>query len=162
MASCTIDSETAGKKKIRNPFEPVYVSNGVIACLLKSAKMEYVQDPLGKDYWQTPSETIERGKGDCEDISIFFSYLLEKKGITSKVVIGLKGPSSKYGHCWVEFNENGCEYVVEPSSQVIMKRRNLFEGMYVPAHGIDVAIRKYSDYHRRTGKWLNEDFRLER
>lgn len=30
----------------------------------------------GEDYWQLPHETIERGAGDCEDISILLLYLL--------------------------------------------------------------------------------------
>jgi len=157
--SCTMASNTVEKKTIPNPFEPVYVSDDVIACLMKSAKIRYVKDTSGMDYWQTPSETIERGEGDCEDISIYFAHLLEKKGYKPKVVVGVKGPSSKHGHCWVEFSENGYEYVVEPAAQVIMKRKNLVEGMYVPAYGIDVAIRKYRNYHKRTGKWLDEGFR---
>ena len=34
-------------------------------------KIEYTPDKMLWDKWQTPVETLERGKGDCEDFAIF-------------------------------------------------------------------------------------------
>lgn len=39
----------------------------------------YTKDPE-KDYWQTPNETMERKRGDCEDIAIAKYYELRSCG----------------------------------------------------------------------------------
>jgi hypothetical protein len=40
------------------------------------------------DYCQSPIETLERGKGDCEDFAILFAYLAyESLGMKSEIVV---------------------------------------------------------------------------
>lgn len=157
--SCRVPSEPGGNGAHSNPFEPVYVSDEIVSCLITAARIRYVPDPPGTDYWQTPEETAGRGAGDCEDIAIYTGQLLERRGVDARVVIGARGPAAEHGHCWVEFSENGIAYVMEPAYQMIFKRRNLPKSMYIPAHGIDPAIQKFRRYHERTGKWLNDGFR---
>jgi len=37
------------------------------------------ESPSGQgDYWQTPEETLSRGSGDCEDLSLLFMFLCRR------------------------------------------------------------------------------------
>jgi hypothetical protein len=37
--------------------------------------IDYQHEELGKDEWQTPEQTLDMRKGDCEDYCILFMYL---------------------------------------------------------------------------------------
>lgn len=39
------------------------------------------------DYWQNPSETVERGTGDCEDMAILLMHLADRLGVQSALVL---------------------------------------------------------------------------
>lgn len=39
-----------------------------------------------KDYWQTPEETLERAKGDCEDKAILKMFVLQALGHDARLV----------------------------------------------------------------------------
>jgi hypothetical protein len=72
----------------------------------------YVHDEPGKDNWQLPSETIARGKGDCDDVAILLMSALRSRGYSSRMVLvstslaadDLKDPG-QFGHALVEFEE---------------------------------------------------------
>lgn len=49
------------------------------------------------EFWQLPSETIARGKGDCEDTSIFLTSLLRNFSDAYVVLGSYQG----WGHAWV-------------------------------------------------------------
>ena len=40
-----------------------------------------------QEEWQTPRETIERGKGDCEDMATLIMHLAYQRGIVSEMAI---------------------------------------------------------------------------
>lgn len=44
-------------------------------------EITYTNEPQGVDYWQSPKETIESGKGDCEDYAIVKWQALLDNGI---------------------------------------------------------------------------------
>ncbi len=47
----------------------------------------YLSDPTGVEFIQSPQETIQIGGGDCEDLSILFNSLLENVGIKTYLVL---------------------------------------------------------------------------
>lgn len=49
--------------------------------------LTYIPDPGERDYWCNPMETLERGGGDCEDFSLFFSSLIGALGGTTRVYL---------------------------------------------------------------------------
>jgi transglutaminase-like putative cysteine protease len=49
--------------------------------------LDYISDPSERDYWATCSETIERGGGDCEDLSILFSSMIGAIGGTTRIYL---------------------------------------------------------------------------
>lgn len=66
----------------------------------------YVSDI--KDHWQKPLATLQRGVGDCEDISNFFASLLTINGITNWLMV-VKNHQWQQYHVInaVETKENG-------------------------------------------------------
>jgi hypothetical protein len=59
--------------------------------------LNLLDDPT--DFWQTSQETLNRGGGDCEDLSFLLASLLLSRGIDSVVAIGTFDGD---GHMWVE------------------------------------------------------------
>lgn len=63
-----------------------------------TGRITYASDGA-EDYWQTPAETIERGKGDCEDYAILGLWLLRLAGMPDDqlaVVFGLDETGAKH------------------------------------------------------------------
>lgn len=64
------------------------------------------------EYWQTPQETIESKKGDCEDGAILIYVLCRLKGIPKEKCFLMAGdvfdPFKKRdaGHCWFAYKPN--------------------------------------------------------
>jgi hypothetical protein len=66
-------------------------------------EIEYVADD--GDYWQYPNETLERGKGDCEDFAILFmKTAYDRYGITTTLVLTVS--SSGSGHASVMYEDH--------------------------------------------------------
>lgn len=83
--------------------------------------IEYQSEPPKTDYWQTPAETRQNKKGDCEDsVFLFFSQLAELD-IDGDVVWGWvvdKGNSIAFAHVWYQlFDKRGRAYIVEGFSK---------------------------------------------
>ncbi|MDP3919492.1 MAG: transglutaminase-like domain-containing protein [Candidatus Omnitrophota bacterium] len=57
-----------------------------------------------EEYWQSPSEFMTRGKGDCEDFAILASSLLKQSGVKS-FIVNIYG--SRFAHTICVFEENG-------------------------------------------------------
>ncbi len=51
-----------------------------------SENITYKSDTVLLDHWQLPSETLLRGAGDCEDLSILAAALMGKQGYVAHVV----------------------------------------------------------------------------
>ena len=72
-----------------------------------SSNIEYVSDDKSHgvaDYWQTPSETIGLGTGDCEDLAILLVSLLRAYGAPDDHVFVAVGS---------DLNDNWHAYVIE-------------------------------------------------
>jgi predicted transglutaminase-like cysteine proteinase len=85
-------------------------------------KIEYSSDYFTyrvKDYWATLKETLENGRGDCDDYSLAKRAVLKIFGIESYVSIEqLEGVVHMV--CIVE--DNGIEYVLDNSNPFILPR----------------------------------------
>lgn len=70
----------------------------------------YIDDPpIVGDYLQPPDETLERGYGDCEDVSILLVSLLRSEGFDASVDV-------IPGHARVALPWNGSIYVLDATS----------------------------------------------
>ena len=75
----------------------------------------YTKDSTDKnpnrDAWQTPVETITRGRGDCEDSSLLLADWLMSRGYTVRVALGRYGDLGQ--HAWVIAKVDGIDYLLE-------------------------------------------------
>ena len=62
--------------------------------------VKYVNDPPGKEVFQSPLKTLEYGMGDCDDFAVLTASLLLSAGIPAKVKI--KPVAENKGHVVVE------------------------------------------------------------
>ena len=129
----------------------------------KVSKIEYVaevENPDGtyEDYWQTPKETIKRGKGDCEDMAFYLLYLLRKEHIKSKIKFGYLNKITerkKLGHVWVEAKKNSIEYILDPSQcplPLIIEKGQQDKDTYIPISSRDFYIKSHlQEFRKRSG-----------
>jgi hypothetical protein len=64
----------------------------------------------GKDYWQTPEETLSYRTGDCEDFSILLCSLLRAYGIDAEqvyVALGVNGEEDGHAFLIEDWNHAG-------------------------------------------------------
>jgi predicted transglutaminase-like cysteine proteinase len=101
------------------------------------------KEQWGKDYWQTPEETLFCGTGDCEDFSILLCSLLRAYGIDAQqvyVALGVNGAQD--GHAFVIENwySDGEWRRVESqaAAQIPSYSRLFFPGSY-----LDSRLDKY-------------------
>lgn len=69
-----------------------------------AANIDYISDEKrwGKDYWQTPAETLSYRTGDCEDFSILLCTLLRTYGIDAEsVYVALGIDDVEDGHAFL-------------------------------------------------------------
>ncbi|MBV6467691.1 MAG: hypothetical protein DCC43_15345 [Candidatus Brocadia sp.] len=83
--------------------------------------IDYRSEPPKTDYWQTPTETRQRKRGDCEDsVFLFFSELSELN-IDGDIVWGWvinKDESISFAHVWYQlFDKRGRLFIVEGFSK---------------------------------------------
>lgn len=92
---------------------------GVIFAYVKQIK--YIHDPAGSfDAVQSARQTIEKGFGDCDDLSVLLATLLAQVGLQPRFVLARYKPNSKgYDHVYVDVvlpeNEGG-RIALDPSS----------------------------------------------
>jgi len=62
-----------------------------------------------KDYWQSPLETIEREKGDCEDIAISKYDMLKRLGVAEENLrfANVKSGKDSIGHMVLVYTPSG-------------------------------------------------------
>lgn len=72
------------------------------------------------EYFSTAEETLKKGKGDCEDLSILLYALLYPTHPDGYVVIG---NIKNGGHSWVEINDT----VLDPANKIIMSKKEYYE-----------------------------------
>lgn len=86
----------------------------------RTRRLRYIPDPerpVGYDYWCSPSATLERGGGDCDDLAILAASILLAGGIDAWVVVGtLKQGWGSTGHAWVEGVDERGGFLIEATS----------------------------------------------
>lgn len=70
-----------------------------------------------EDYWATPDELSEVGRGDCDDLGIFASSVLFALGIEHYVVMGYYHGGG--GHFWLEVDDGPTVYLLEFSEPTL-------------------------------------------
>jgi len=83
--------------------------------------IDYMSDEKrwGKDYWQTPEETLSYRTGDCEDFSILLCSLLRAYGIAAEqVYVALGVNDEEDGHAFLieDWNNEGEWHRIEPQA----------------------------------------------
>ncbi len=136
----------------------VYLPQAVFDAFTKAGRIDYVPDPPETDTWQTPAETAQRGKGDCEDICIYLQHLLAEEGMDSEVVFGLRDATATNGHAWIEADIQGRHWIIEPRSIAMFDRAKLPAFMYIVVDDLDVVAEKVRAYHARTGVYVNRRY----
>lgn len=114
----------------------------IFDCFNKVCEIEYVPDEENNDYWQSPLETLNRNKGDCEDLSFYLFYLLKKNGYRSRVVAGYMDNNFNNGHMWVEYNGNNETCILDPAVKKMFNKSVFFN---------QVPRRDYIEYEPRLG-----------
>src|SRR5574340_348932 len=83
--------------------------------------IDYRAEPPKTDYWQTPVETMQSKRGDCEDSVFLFFSKLSELDIDGDIVWGWvvdKGNSTAFAHVWYQlFDKRGKPYIVEGFSK---------------------------------------------
>lgn len=64
-------------------------------------KIQYVPDVIGVETIQSPILTVKKQVGDCDDISLLASILLEAIGIRNNFVIASYNPKKKFTHIYL-------------------------------------------------------------
>jgi len=64
--------------------------------------VRYVRDVNGVDTLQTPTATLERMQGDCDDKSLLLAALLESIGYATRFVVSATNPSRGANHVYLE------------------------------------------------------------
>lgn len=78
------------REELRRVFE--YVRDAV----------RYVKDVRGVDTLQTPTATLERLQGDCDDKTLLLAALLESIGYPTRFVVAATKPGQSYNHVYLE------------------------------------------------------------
>ncbi len=112
---------------------------GWLHARLRNGMLRYIPDlerPSGYDYWCTPSATLERGGGDCDDLSILVASLLLAGYVDAWAVVGtIQHGRRVAGHVWVEGFDDRHGFLIEATSGDLFRyvrppqyRANLFLG----------------------------------
>ena len=77
---------------------------------LRSIPYEYSSN------WKTPSQVQNEFKADCKAKAIALYSILKKRGVDNlRLVIGMRTKSSKMTHAWLEMNQAGKTYLLDPT-----------------------------------------------
>ena len=110
------------------------------------------------DYWQTPEETLNRGKGDCDDFArLALDILVRIQKRKDVRFVGYYGKDSKgkySGHAVCVFPYNG-KYNVFSNAQYYTHRDN-----YIDVGHIFYPKLKYMAVRNSEGKVISRKFKL--
>jgi len=125
-------------------FPPLYESG-----------VRYRREPRGSERWQTPSQTLARGEGDCEDLAAWRAAELRVSGedLAARAVVVRSGPRT-----WHAVVQRGDGSFEDPSAALGMERTE--SGIPAP---VRFALRPgVRDYRARVaiatpgGQWVHE------
>lgn len=71
--------------------------------------IEYVRDPDGIEWLQTPLKTLEVGYGDCDDMATLAAALMGSIGIPTRFKVVKADPNNRerYSHVYLEYQADG-------------------------------------------------------
>lgn len=132
-------------------IEPSTSPRTLIRCFEQVASIRYQRDQE-TDYWQSPRETAQLGRGDCEDKALYLQALLREQGIETELVFGVEDRSSSQRmHAWLETDINGQRYILDPSNGFVGRRDNMAAARHMPVIGLPNVKQKLIEYKARTG-----------
>ncbi len=120
----------------------------IYECFNKACEIKYEKEIEG-DYWQTPEETEKIKKGDCEDMALYLSYLLDKEQISHKLTVGYFGGDNRSVnkndlHCWVYVKMDNEWNILDPTVKTI-----------IPNNSTGIRYESLGDSHRIIKKLVN-------
>lgn len=88
-----------------------------------SGEVIYIPDPPGWDRWCSPAETLRRGGGDCDDLSILAKSLFDALGpLDTYVSVGRLCQNGRCeGHAWIEGNDEGGWFLLEATNGQVFR-----------------------------------------
>jgi len=123
-----------------------------------ATNIDYISDEnrWGKDYWQTPAETLSCRTGDCEDFSILLCTLLRTYGIDAEsVYVALGVDDGEDGHAFLLENwyHNGEWRRVESQSSAELSSWDSWFGFPTP----DSKLAEYNITAAFNDLYYNDD-----
>lgn len=112
----------AAQLLINNGLDSHSPKRDIIAAIFAYVKqIKYIHDPAGSfDHIQSARKTIEKGFGDCDDLSVLLATLLAQVGLTPRFVLArYKAGSKGYDHVYVDVDlplDQGGRVALDPSS----------------------------------------------
>jgi hypothetical protein len=103
-----------------------------------SGKLSYVSDPKQSgDYVQYPSETLQLRGGDCDDITVWYSSMLNSIGISTAFVDVVPPDNPGAGHIYMLFDTGvdpkfGGNISENPKRYVIRRNPGGTETIWIP------------------------------
>ncbi len=103
-----------------------------------AGKLAYVSDPMqSADYVQYPAETLQLRGGDCDDMTVCFSSLLNAIGVSTAFVEVVPPDSGSEGHIYLLFDsgiepELGGAITSNPKRYVVRKNSRGVETLWIP------------------------------
>jgi hypothetical protein len=86
--------------------------------LARTVRYQLDEKKFGREeVWQTSSETLAAGAGDCEDLGLLLADWLLQESFDVRVVVGDSNSQGTgwSGHAWVSLRIEGLEYILEPT-----------------------------------------------
>ena len=129
MAGCTLFVDPEYDPAFAIPATGATTPRGI--CYWVMSRVAYLGDEIHdrSDYWQSPDQTYEWGRGDCEDYAILVMYLMHRDlGGWPEMAAGYL---SDMGHAWVLYE--GRQY--EPQTGVDVTERQEYDLVYTIPYG---------------------------
>tara|TARA_R110002126_G_scaffold195331_1_gene343253 strand:- start:1212 stop:2177 length:966 start_codon:yes stop_codon:yes gene_type:complete len=100
------------------------------------------------DKWSLPSETLQRGAGDCEDYAILKMGILSKLGVPNKAmsVIVLKDTDRQLYHAVLAVRTNVGTFILDNARNKVMKDSQI--SSYKPLYSVGAAGNHVFGYKR--------------
>lgn len=87
----------------KSGLRPYYVNDAQDLTFWLRSEFVYRPDK-GGDYWQSPMQTVQRHKGDCEDFAFLVQHVFHDL-LTKAYVIAIDYPNRKVGHAICVFKD---------------------------------------------------------
>lgn len=121
-------AQTSASSPLQSIYSEITSPDTLVRWMKKNLKFVDDRKLFGNDdYWQDPSEMLQRGAGDCEDYALFAKSVLDHLGIESYVV-SFYGPGH-YAHTVVIFKQGEGYNVVNEDRLYRYQTRTIEEAL---------------------------------